>query len=276
MIRKKIIIVALLGIFTSCAAQKKEKISGDRDVISVTHQIDQPFNGISVGNDFEVKIKQSQRNSYILTADKNLVDIVTFKVKDSILHIETTQRITSSKRLEIYLNVDKIDKIELKNEVELKSDGPLESNNMVISGYDDSNFELDLTVEKLGMNLQGKSSGEIAGNAKNFDVFMNDRSELEAELETEIVTINLQKRADLDLEGTAEDATINMAGNSRLKAREFEIENSEITLIDKAEADLQVEETLTIYAKDKSVLNSYGKAELKTTLSGDVTLNKKS
>lgn len=124
MIKNNLIIMTAMSIFISCAAQKKEKISGDRDVISVTHTIDQAFNGLSVGDEFEIKIKQSQRNSYILMADKNLVDNVTFKVRDSILHIETTRRITSSKRLEFYLNIEKIDRIELKNDVELKSDGP--------------------------------------------------------------------------------------------------------------------------------------------------------
>lgn len=128
-------------------SSKKEKISGDRDVISVTHTIDETFNGLSVGDEFEVKIKQSQRNSYILTADKNLVDIVTFKVRDSILHIETSRRITSSKRLEIYLNIEKIDRIELKNDVELKSNGQLETDDMTITGYDNSEFNLDVQTK---------------------------------------------------------------------------------------------------------------------------------
>jgi hypothetical protein len=275
MIKYNLIIILAISIFTSCAAQKKEKISGDRDVISVTHTIDQPFNGLSIGNEFEVKIKQSQRNSYILTADKNLVDIVTFKVRDSVLYIETSRRITSSKRLEIYLNIEKIDKIELKNDVELKSDGQLESDNMTISSYDNSEFDLDVLAKNLGINLHGKSSGSLEGVTENLNVFMNDRSDLEAELKTIKSTINLQKHAEMDIEGEAENAVINLAADAKLKARNFAIETAEITLIEDTEANIKVSKTLTVFAKDKSVLNSYGKAELKTTLSDKVTLNKK-
>jgi len=275
MIKYNLIIIITMSLITSCAAQKKEKISGDRDVISVTHTIDQAFNGISVENDFEVKIKQSQRNSYILTADKNLVDIVTFKVRDSILYIETSRRITSSKRLEIYLNIEKIDKIELKNDVELKSDGQLESDDMTITGYDNSEFNLDVQTKNLGINLHGKASGALEGVTENLNVFMNDRTDLEAELKTIQSTINLQKHAEFYIEGIGENAVINLAADAEFKAKDFNIETAEITLVENTEADLKVSKTLTVFAKDKSVLNSYGKAELKTTLSDQVTLNKK-
>jgi len=275
MIKYNLIIIITMSLITSCAAQKKEKISGDRDVISVTHTIDETFNGLSVGDEFEVKIKQSQRNSYILTADKNLVDIVTFKVRDSILHIETSRRITSSKRLEIYLNIEKIDRIELKNDVELKSNGQLETDDMTITGYDNSEFNLDVQTKNLGINLHGKANGALEGVTENLNVFMNDRTALEAELKTIKSTINLQKHADFYIEGEAENAVINLAADSEFKAKDFDIETAEITLIENTEADLKVSKTLTVFAKDKSVLNSYGKAELKTTLSDQVTLNKK-
>lgn len=275
MIKYNLIIIITMSLITSCAAQKKEKISGDRDVISVTHTIDEAFNGLSVGDEFEVKIKQSQRNSYILTADKNLVDIVTFKVRDSILYIETSRRIMSSKRLEIYLNIEKIDKIELKNDVELKSDGRLETDDMTITGYDNSEFNLDVQTKNLGINLHGKANGELEGVTENLNVFMNDRTDLEAELKTIKSTINLQKHAEFYIEGEAQNAVINLAADAEFKAKDFDIETAEITLIENTEADLKVSKTLTVFAKDKSVLNSYGKAELKTTLSDKVSLNKK-
>lgn len=275
MIKRNLLFLALLGTLSSCVAQKKEKISGDRDVISVTHTIDQAFNGVSIGDEFEVKIKQSQRNSYILTADKNLVDIVTFEVRDSILHIATTQRITSSKRLEIYLNIEKIDHIELKNKVELKSDGRLETDHMTVSGYDSSEFELDILAKSIGINLHGKSNGELEGKVEKLDIFMNDRTDLDAEFETTETVINLQKHAELSLKGEADNAVVNLADDTQLKAKDFDIETATITLIENTEADLRVSETLTVFAKDKSVLNSYGKPELKTTLSDKVTLNKK-
>ncbi|WP_031427644.1 GIN domain-containing protein [Flavimarina sp. Hel_I_48] len=275
MTKKNLIVLVIAGMLTSCAAQKKEKIEGDRDVISVTHPIEQRFNGISIGGEFEVKIKQSNRNSYILSADKNLVDIVKFVVRDSTLYVETTQRITSSKRLEIYLNVEEINQIELKNDVELKSDGLFDTDNMTISAYDDSEFELDILSKDLGITLQGKARGELEGKTENLNIFMNDRSELQAELETKETSINLQKSTELTLEGEAENATINLANDSELNAKDFIIESAQITLSDKAEADLHTTEMLVIFAKDKSTLNSYGKAKLETTLSDEVTLNKK-
>ena len=86
--------------------------------------IEKEFNAIEVDDALEVTLSQSNQNSYVLTTDKNLQDVIRFTINDSVLKIYTTNKITSSKKLEINLKFINLEHITLKNNAKIEgSDG---------------------------------------------------------------------------------------------------------------------------------------------------------
>ena len=79
--KKLILLLPLLLTFSFASiAQKKDKIKGDKNVTTVTNNIDKGFTAIEISDDLKVNLTKSVANSYILTTKKNLQAIVKFTV----------------------------------------------------------------------------------------------------------------------------------------------------------------------------------------------------
>ena len=85
------------------AQQRKPKIKGNRKVTRVTERLP-AFNSILLKDDLDVALVAANSPSYQLVADDNLVDVITFKVVDSVLEIRSFYKITSRKELNITIN----------------------------------------------------------------------------------------------------------------------------------------------------------------------------
>ena len=105
---KKITIITVLflcSIFIH--AQKKAKIKGNKIVTEVSKDILESFNAIEIDDNLKVNLRQGDQNSYFLMADENLIDVIQFTVKDSILKVYTSSKIVSRKKLELTLQLRK-------------------------------------------------------------------------------------------------------------------------------------------------------------------------
>lgn len=249
-------------ISTVILAQKKQKIKGDREVITNTHSIKKGFYKVEIDDELEVIMNQSDKNSYTLITDKNLHEVVSFTVIDSILKIGTTHEITRSKKLKISLDFVEIEKITLKNDAEIKGEGVFISKVLHIDSYNSSKFELDLKADEVTVNMLENSKGTLKIKAKNTTFLMSDKAKLEANILTDDITAKLTNSADLEAEGKAKKATFSLKESTEIKAKEIKISNVDIYLSDRADASIYVSDNLTLYAQDKSKVEIYGKPKI--------------
>ena len=259
---KKIIsLMFSVMISTVVLAQDKQKIKGNKQIITTSHSIDKAFYKIEIDDALEVSMSQSDKNSYVLITDENLQDVINFVVIDSILKIETTHRIIRSKKPKISLNFVKLEKITLKNDAKIKGEGVFTSKVMHIDCYS-SVFDLDIKAAEVTVNMLQNSKGILKTKATNTTFLMSDKASLEAHVLADNITAKLMNSADLELEGTAKKATLSLKESTDIKAKEMKIIDIDLYISGSGDAIIYADKNLTLYADDKSKVELYGKPKI--------------
>jgi len=256
--KKSIILIVFLIISTSIYAQKKPKIKGDKDVVTMTNTIMASFNSLEIDDALEVTLVQGEQNGYTLTTDKNLQDIVQFKVIDSVLRIYTSNEITSSRKLEISLDFMNIEHITLKNDAKIEGEGRIESEVLYINAFDSSVFEIDIEGEELFIMMQRKAGGKLKARATNAIITMNDRTDLKAAIVGEETTVNLTDTAQLKLEGDSDSAAFNLKDGAELDAKKMKVSSVNLYASNNADVYVYAGKDLELFAEGKSNIYVYG------------------
>jgi hypothetical protein len=260
--KKPLLIVLLLSIILPGFAQKKDKIKGDKEVVTINEDIAESFNQIELGDNLNISLKYSDNNSYVLTADRNLIDVIEIKVVDSVLRIYTSKKIVSSKKLDMFLTVNKFDKLTLRNDIKLNSENEIEADSLVIHTYNSSRFEMDINTSKLNLNMYDNSDGKLLIKSGYSQVVMNDRSDLKGDIVSDSIHVNLNGSSEFKMAGETESAVFNLKGTSNLKADNMKATTAELFTSNKSDVHVFATKLLKVYAKGKSDVYVYGNPEV--------------
>ena len=259
----KILVLAVFVLFSfNAIAQKKIKIKGDKDVVTTTNTMEKGFNAIEIDDALEVGIKQGGVNSYTLTTDKNLQDVIKFSVNDSVLKIYTTREIKSSKKLEISLNFVNLEHITVKNDARIKGEGSFQTNVMYINAYNSSKIDLDVKADDVIVTLQRNAGGKLITNSTNTTIVMTDRTDLDAIVIADKTTVTLTKSAQLDLTGDSDMVAFNLKDASQLDAREMKTSSADLYTSNKTDVHVYAGKNLELYAQGKSIVYVYGNPKI--------------
>ena len=255
---RTITIIILVMFSLTVTAQKKPKIKGDKDVITTNNIIEKGFNAIEIDDALEVALVQSNQNSYDLTTDKNLQEIVRFTVNDSVLKIYTTSRITSSKKLEINLKFLNLEHITLKNDAKVEGEGRFKSAIIYVNAYNSSKFNLDLDADEVILTMQRNASGKLKTRSINTTIVMTDRTDLDASIIANKTTVTLTKTAQLNLEGDSDMVAFNLKDGSKLDARKMKTSSADLYTSNNSDVYVYAGKNLELYAQGNSVIYVYG------------------
>lgn len=260
---KKILIFLLAtGLCTLSYAQKKPKIKGNKDVTQVIGDIPEDFNALEIDDGLKVNISQGVENSYSLNIDSNLAQIIQFFVVDSILKVYMTNKIVSSKKLEVTLSVKGLEHLILKNDAEIIGEGPFNSERFYVSGYNSSRMDLDIRAEDVTITLHRNAGGKISVTSENTTIVMSDRTDLKAYAVCDNIRVTVNNSADLDLDGDAEYAAFNLKESSTLNARKMRVSSVDLYTSNKSDVYVNATKTLEVYAKGSSNVYVYGNPKL--------------
>lgn len=260
---KKLSLLFILSIISIISfAQKKEKIKGDKNVVTTTDNISKEFNAIEVADELKVTLTQGLQNSYTLTSDKNLQEIIQFTVVDGKLKIYTTSRITSSKKLEIKVAFKNLEQINLKDDAEIDGEKMFESNVFIINADNSSRFNLEVKTKDISITMLGNAKGKLKANSERTVIAMSDKSDLKANISTDRTTIELTKSAKLELEGKSDDATLIAKDSSELDAKRMKTSSVSLNTSNNAKVHVDAKKNLQIYAKDKSNIYLYSEPKI--------------
>lgn len=217
--RKAILVLTALCLSTSIFAQKKPKINGNREVTKVIREIPQEFNVLEIDDALEVTLTQGNTNAYVLNTDSNLVDILEFSVTDNVLRIYTSNKITSSKKMEINVTVTELEHLIVKNDSKVNGKGTFTSDKFYLSGYNSSQIDMDVSADDVTITLHRDAGGKVKVKYDNTTIVMNDRTDLKAYVVADKVRVTLNNSADLDMDGAAEYAAFNLKETANLNAK---------------------------------------------------------
>lgn len=260
---KKLSLLFILSIISIISfAQKKEKIKGDKNVVTTTDNISKEFNAIEVADELKVTLTQGIQNSYTLSSDKNLQEVIQFTVVEGTLKIYTTSRITSSKKLEIKVTFKNLEQIKLKDDAEIDAEKMFESKVFIINADNSSKFNLEIKTKDISITMLGNAKGKLKANSESAVIAMSDKSNLNADISTDRTTVELTKSAKVELDGKSDDATFTTKDSSELDAKRMKTSSVSLNTSNNAKVHIDVKKNLQIYAKDKSNIYLYSEPKI--------------
>lgn len=260
-IRISLIVVFSL-LFGALGMAQKEKIKGDKNVKIERTDID-PFHTIIVAEDLDIEIIEDSNSSVEIEADQNLLDVIKFNVRDSVLTVETTHRITSKKKLEIKLRfISALKNIQLMEDAVIRSNTAVDVKSLSLKTLDNSKAYLTVKASDFNFSGAGRSKIKLNLTATNTKLQLSDNSYLIALIYTDEITADLYQRADVVIEGTAKNALVRTDNSAQFKGKDFTIDNCKVISETASDAHIGVLNTLTIDATGNSAIYLYGNPKI--------------
>ncbi len=260
---KKYTILLLLSIFSIVTfAQKKEKIKGDKNVTTVTNGFDKGFTTIEVFDNLKVTLTKSLQNSYTLTTDENLHDVIQFTINEGVLKIYTTSNIVKSKKLDITLSLYNLESIFLKDDAELKMDKVFDSNTITINAQNSSQFDIETKASQATITMLNDAKGKLKLHADQIAITMADKTNLDADINTDNTNASLSSSAKLRLDGNSDKVLFTTIDSSELDAKRLKVSSANVNTKDKSELHIDARRNLAIDARDKSKIFVYSEPKI--------------
>ena len=260
---KKYTILLLLSIFSIVTfAQKKEKIKGDKNVTTVTNGFDKGFTAIEVFDNLKVTLTKSLQNSYTLTTDENLHDVIQFTINEGVLKIYTTSNIVKSKKLDITLSLYNLESIFLKDDAELKMDKVFDSNTITINAQNSSQFDIETKASQATITMLNDAKGKLKLHADQIAITMADKTNLDADINTDNTNASLSSSAKLRLDGNSDKVLFTTIDSSELDAKRLKVSSANVNTKDKSELHIDARKNLAIDARDKSKIFVYSEPKI--------------
>ncbi len=256
------VLIILLAFSVHTYAQKKPKIKGNRVVTEMTKELFESFNAIEIDDALELTLTQGSSNSYYIKTDENLHDIVQFSVRDSILKIYSSNKIVSSKKLEIELTITEIEHIILKNDAKVEGKGQFSSDKMYISAYNSSRFDLDIEADDVTVTMHRNAGGKLKVRSENTTIIMNDRTDLKATVVADKIRVTLTKSAQLKLSGDSDYSAFNLKDSAELDAQNMKASSVDLYTSNSADVYVYASKNIELYARGNSNVYVYGDAKL--------------
>lgn len=193
-------------------------IHGDGDVVKQERSVS-PFNGIEVGGAFEVYLTQGDKESLVVEADENLLDIIETEVHGNTLKIRTTKDIKNPKELNVYITFKELKSLDVSGACELHGENKFNLGDLDLDCSGASNVMLKFSASEVGMDCSGASKVELYGIAESLDLDLSGASNLDAsELEVKVCNADVSGASHGKLFVTGElSADVSGAANLKYK-----------------------------------------------------------
>ncbi len=257
---KNLITLIVLLVCFQTFAQRKPKIKGNKSVIEVREELPS-YKTIELIDDLEIVLQKGPNEGYTINADDNLIDVLKFKVQDSILIISSFYKITSKKKLEITVNYTELESITMRDgKINMKD--VISSDELHVNTYGPSRLELNATAPVMNINMEGMSSGDFNLASDSLNITLKDRIDVRIYAVGASNTIQMNNNASAMIEGSADLLSVNLFGNSNLKASKLEAANISANLEDSTNARLNAHENIELSSRGSSKTYLYGNAKI--------------
>lgn len=255
------VLVAFLMV-TISFAQKKEKIKGSK-IVTVTVKEIETFDAIDIGDNIEVFLVKSDKNSVEIEADDNLHDAVIFEILGSTLKLYSTKDVIRAKKFSIRINyTNDLKMIVVKNEAILNALADLNLDNITIKNFDSSKSFLNVKSSSFNLILNDKSEAEINVKADTTAIEMSTNSELKALIASPNFKLDMYQKAQAEIEGDAAIANVRLDNNVSLKAKKFPVTEMNLVTEMYSYCEINVKDKITISATGKSEIELLGDAKV--------------
>lgn len=220
-----------------------------------------PFNTIELKDDLEIRLRKAPQEGYAVTADDNLIDVLKFKVEDSILTISSFYTITGKKKLDITVNYSDLNNLIL-HDGDMRMDGAVITDVLDVKVLESAKLQLNAEASRIAVHMEGNSSGDLTLKGEELDFIFKDRIDVGVFAVCDTINLKMYKNASAKLEGTVADFAINLFENSSLKGKGLESEKVVANLQDSSSAEVNVKSTIELTSTGSSKTYVYGDGKI--------------
>jgi len=216
-IRFTLVLGLLITVATSCTYAFKG-IKGNGNVIKQERSVSS-FAGIEVGGAFKVYLTQGEKETLVVEADENLLDVIETEVRGNTLRIKTTEDIRDSKALNIYITFKNLDDLDISGACNLTGENKFKLGDLDLECSGASDVMLKLSAEHLNLDCSGACEMDIYGSAESIDLDISGASHLDAsDLEVKICNADVSGASSGKVFVTGElSAEVSGAGSLKYK-----------------------------------------------------------
>jgi hypothetical protein len=252
----KLLLLMLLCTTMAVQAQRKPKIKGNRTVIEVKDALP-PFTKIELRDDLDVTLRRSTEETYTVTADDNLIDVLKFRIEDSTLVISSFYQITSKKKLDIVIAYTQLSSIML-SDGKLTSLDKISSEVLNITTLGSAKIELGADAGLVKIDMQDNSSGTFNLITDSLSVILSNKADADIYSNSYNNTLVMKDNSNLEIEGTADNFEITLDGDASLKAEDLETRKITATLMASTDARFFVTNAINLRQQGSSRCYLYG------------------
>lgn len=259
--KMRTLLIAILALSTTAVvAQRKPKIKGNKQVITVREELP-PFTAIELSDDLDIFLEKAATTGYTVMADDNLIDILRFDVRDSMLTISSFYKITSKRKLEITVQYNDLEQIVIRDGSIAMAD-VISTDVLKVETYGTSRLELRAMADFIEVAMEGSSKGDMNLEADSLAIALKERSDLKAYSVSEGIHLEMFRSSAARLDGSSQNVVLKMHGNSNLKAQDLQVAQMRAELDETPTARVHVFRNLELVSRGSSKLFLYGVPEI--------------
>lgn len=253
----KIITVLLVVFATYNSTAQNGKIKGSRNVIQVSEEL-KPFTAIKATDGLEITLIKDSKTGFDLEIDDNLVDVIMFDIKDSILVVSKRKTIRSSKKLDIIVRFQELNAITVNDKSNITTSSIIKAVDFKGNFMSGGSFEGEIDAETAVITANENSKVKLDYTGDDIKINLSDNATITMDINTDIFELTAAGRTDSNIKGNANTATINANDTAEVKARTFDVDILNVNGRDSSSTIITTDKEIVIDLNHKSSIQLYG------------------
>jgi len=241
---KKIVFILMALLPLLNFAQKKEKIKGNREVITRVYTV-APFRFLELGDDLEIRlIKTADTTQIQLKADENLHEVLKWDVNDGKLKLWLSKKIVSKKKFEITVMVPgNFEGIYLYDHARANTEEKLTFKNFYVEMHDRSKADLLLKIkDTIGIRLTNNAELKQDLDCDKLRMEIDKDGSFKGTVFAGELDVNMSDSGDIRMNGRVKNIGLKMKGHAEFGGYKTDITHN-------AEVDLKNKATVRLHGK---------------------------
>ncbi|ARV07830.1 DUF2807 domain-containing protein [Polaribacter sp. SA4-10] len=199
-ITKLIAILFITTIFSSCAVDMFNKVTGNRNVISQDRKATDNFTGVKISTGLDLYISQGSKNTITVEADENLHDIIITEVENGILKIYSEKGIWKAKSRKIYVTVKTLTSLKATSGSDIYGQDIIKTAEISISATSGADIRVSIDAQSIETSATSGAGIRISGIAVNHASSATSGSSIDAyELKSRNAIAKATSGADINI-----------------------------------------------------------------------------
>lgn len=200
LITKAFALLFIATVSTSCMIDGLNSVTGNKNVVTETRDIQEHFDSVKVGQGIELYITQDSKTSLVVKADDNLLRLIRTEVKNGVLVISSKRNIRRAKSKRVYLSAATINGIKATSGSDVVTENTITADTFSLSTSSGADARVEVNADTVNTSSSSGADLRIKGKANHHTAKASSGASIKAYgLESKNVTVKVSSGANIDI-----------------------------------------------------------------------------